>query len=183
VIVDADAIVRELQQPGTDVFAAIVDRFGEGVLAPDGSLDRAAVAAIVFTDEQARKDLEAIVHPAVGAEMLRRLSEHSGTDRIVVYDVPLLVESGKSGYGAVVVVDTDPEVAVGRLVASRGMDEADARNRIASQVPRDERLAVADRVVDNGGSREDLEAQVDDLWSWLVEREAEVGVDAADHPR
>ena len=182
VIVDADAIVRQLQQPGTDVFAAMVERFGDGILAADGTLDRAAVATVVFSDEQARKDLEAIVHPAVGAEMLRQLSEHAGTDRVVVYDVPLLVESGKKGYGAVLVVDVDPEVAVDRLVRFRGMDEADARRRIANQVPREERRAVADRVIDNSGSLEALTAQVDDVWAWLVERERDDGVDAADHP-
>jgi dephospho-CoA kinase len=182
VIVDADAIVRELQQPGTDVFAAMVERFGPGIVGADGRLDRPAVAALVFTDEQARKDLEAIVHPAVGAEMLRRLAEHAGTDHVVVYDVPLLVESGKTGYGAVVVVDVDPDVAVDRLVAHRGFDEADARNRIANQVPRDQRLAVADQVIDNSGSRERLVEQVDELWRWLVAREAAQGVERADHP-
>jgi len=182
-VVDADAIVRRLQAPGTAVFEAMVERFGPGIVAADGTLDRAAVAATVFTDEQARKDLEAIVHPAVGAEMLRQLSEHTGTDHIVIYDVPLLVESGKKGYGAVVVVDVDPAVAVERLVRHRGMDETDARNRIANQVPRAERLAAADRVVDNSGSIADLTAQVDELWKWLVERERESGSDAAEHPR
>lgn len=179
VVIDADAITRELQQPGTPVFEAMVERFGPGIVSADGTLDRAAVARIVFTDEQARKDLEAVVHPAVGAEMLRRLEEHTGTDRVVVYDVPLLVESGRKGFGAVVVVDVDPEVAVRRLVEQRGMDEVDARNRIANQVSREERLAVADRVVDNSGSREELEAQVDELWKWLVERERAVAARAA----
>jgi dephospho-CoA kinase len=182
VIVDADAIVKELQQPGMPVFDAMVERFGPEIVAPDGHLDRAAVAAAVFNDEQARKDLEGIVHPAVGAVMIQRLAEHAGTDRIVVYDVPLLVESGKKGYGAVVVVDVDPDIAVRRLVEHRGFDEADARQRIASQVPRAERLAVADRVLDNSGTVEDLERQVDDLWAWLVQREAEVGEEAARHP-
>ena len=182
VIVDADAIVRQLQQPGTPVFDAMVERFGPGIIAGDGTLDRAAVAAIVFTDEQARKDLEAIVHPAVGAEMARMLGEHAGSDRIVIYDVPLLVESGKKGYGAVLVVDVDPEVAIDRLVRFRGMSETDARNRIANQVPREQRLAVADRVVDNSGTVEELTAQVDDVWAWLVAREGEAGGEAAKHP-
>ena len=183
VIIDADAIVRSLQQPGMPVFDAMVERFGPSIVAADGTLDRAAVAAIVFTDEQARKDLEAIVHPAVGAEMIRLLGEQAGTDRIVVYDVPLLVESGKKGYGAVVVVDVDPEVAGQRLVTSRGMPEADARNRIANQVPREERVAIADRVLDNSGTVEQLRAQVDELWEWLVKLEGESGLDAAEHPR
>jgi dephospho-CoA kinase len=182
VIIDADAIVRELQQPGTPVFDAMVERFGPAIVADDGTLDRAAVASIVFTDEQAKKDLEAIVHPAVGAEMIRRLGEHAGTDRIVVYDVPLLVESGKKGYGAVLVVDVDPDVAVERLVRFRGMSEADARNRIANQVPREQRLAVADRVLDNSGAVEDLAAQVDDVWAFLVALERDAGVESASHP-
>ncbi len=182
VVVDADAIVKELQQPGTPVFDAMVERFGPDIVAADGTLDRPAVAAVVFTDEQARKDLEAIVHPAVGAVMLERLAAQAGTDHVVIYDVPLLVESGKKGYGAVVVVDVDPEVAIARLVEHRGFDEADARHRIASQVPRAERLAVADRVVDNSGTLADLAAQVDELWAWLVQREAEVGEESARHP-
>jgi dephospho-CoA kinase len=183
VVVDADAITRQLQRPGEPVFDAMVERFGPGIVAADGTLDRPAVAAIVFTDEQARKDLEAIVHPAVGVEMVRRMEEARGTDKVVVYDVPLLVESGKTGYGAVVVVDVDPEVAVDRLVAHRGFSADDARNRIANQVSREERRAVADRVVDNSGTLEELRAQVDELWAWLVAREAEQGVEAAEHPR
>ena len=182
VVVDADAITRSLQVPGQPVFDAIVERFGPGIVAADGSLDRQAVASVVFTDEAARKDLEAIVHPAVGMEMVRRLQEHAGTDSVVVYDVPLLVESGKTGYGAVVVVDVDPDIAVERLVAHRGFDEADARARIANQVDRAARLAVADRVVDNSGSLEALEAQVDEVWAWLVERQREAGVAVAAHP-
>jgi dephospho-CoA kinase len=182
VVVDADAITRSLQVPGQPVFDAMVERFGPGIVAADGSLDRQAVASVVFTDEAARKDLEAIVHPAVGLEMVRRLQEHGGTDSVVVYDVPLLVESGKTGYGAVVVVDVDPDIAVARLVAHRGFDEADARARIANQVDRSARLAVADRVVDNSGTLEELEAQVDDVWAWLVERQREAGVTAAAHP-
>lgn len=183
VVVDADAITRSLQQPGQPVFDAMVERFGPGIVGADGLLDRPAVAAIVFTDEAAKKDLEAIVHPAVGAEMLRQLQAHSGTDAVVVYDVPLLVESGKTGYGAVVVVDVDPEVAIERLVAHRGFDEADARNRIANQVAREERLAVADRVIDNSGTIAALVAQVDELWAWLLDRQRDEGVDEAEHPR
>jgi dephospho-CoA kinase len=183
VVIDADAITRQLQRPGTPVFDAIVERFGPGVVAADGTLDRPALAAVVFTDEAARKDLEAIVHPAVGAEMVRLLQEHAGTDAVVVYDVPLLVESGKTGYGAVLVVDVDPEVAVDRLVRFRGMPEADARNRIANQASRADRLAVADIVLDNSGTPEELAEQVDRAWAWLLERERAAGVEAAEHPR
>jgi dephospho-CoA kinase len=166
-IIDADAITREVQQPGHDVFQAMVERFGPDIVAADGSLDRPAVAAIVFADEQARKDLEAIVHPAVGAEMLNRMQAVADTDRVVIYDVPLLVESARKGYGAVIVVDVDPEVAVRRLVEHRQMDERDARARIANQASREERRAVADRVIDNSGTIADLERQVDEVWKWI----------------
>jgi dephospho-CoA kinase len=166
-IIDADAITREVQQPGHEVFDAMVERFGRGIVAPDGSLDRPAVAAIVFADEQARKDLEAIVHPVVGAEMLKGMQSVADTDTVVVYDVPLLVESARRGYGAVIVVDVDPDVAVRRLVDQRGMDEADARARIANQANRDERRAVADRVIDNSGTTDELAEQVDDVWTWI----------------
>jgi dephospho-CoA kinase len=168
VIVDADAITRSLQVPGTPVFAAMVERFGPGVVAADGTLDRPAVAAIVFTDADAKRDLEAIVHPAVGAEMIQLLQAQAETDNVVVYDVPLLVEARRIDYGAVVVVDVDPEVAVRRLVEQRGMDERDARNRIANQVSREERRAVADRVIDNSGTLDELGSQVDEVWSWLT---------------
>jgi dephospho-CoA kinase len=166
-ILDADAITRSLQVPGTEVFAAMVERFGEGILAPDGTLDRAAVAAVVFADEQAKRDLEAIVHPAVGNVMVTRLQELADTDTVVIYDVPLLVESGRKGYAAVIVVDVDPEIAISRLVEQRGMTEADARARIANQVSREERLAVADHVIDNSGTREHLQEQVDEAWAWI----------------
>ena len=167
VILDADAITRSLQVPGTEVFAAMVERFGPGILAPDGTLDRAAVAKVVFADEQAKRDLEAIVHPAVGNVMVTRLQELADTDTVVIYDVPLLVESGRKGYAAVIVVDVDPEIAISRLVEQRGMTEADARARIANQVSRAERLAVADRVIDNSGTREHLQQQVDEAWAWI----------------
>jgi len=166
-VVDADAITRELQQPGHEVFEAMVERFGPEIVAGDGTLDRPAVASIVFSDEQARKDLEAIVHPAVGAEMLNRMQSVADTDTVVVYDVPLLVESARRGYGAVIVVDVDAEVAVDRLVEQRQMDESDARARIANQASREERRAVADRVIDNSGTIEDLRRQVDEVWTWI----------------
>lgn len=167
VIIDADAITRELQQPGTPVFDAIVERFGPEVVAPDGTLDRPALAAVAFADVDSRKDLEGIVHPAVGAEMVRRLQELTDTDRVVVYDVPLLVESGRKGFGAVIVVDVDPDIAVERVVRDRGMDEVDARARIANQASREQRLAVADVVIDNSGSLEDLARRVDEVWEWI----------------
>ena len=168
VVVDADAIVREVQQPGTPVFAAMVERFGPGIVAADGSLDRAAVADLVFGDANALADLNAIVHPAVGAEIARRMEALAATDEVVVLDVPLLVES-KNAYpvAGLLVVDVDPEVAVRRLVEHRGMREADVRARMARQAGRDERLARADRVVDNSGTLDDLAAQVDAAWKWI----------------
>jgi dephospho-CoA kinase len=169
VVIDADAITKELQQPGTEVFDAMVERFGDGIVAPDGTLDRQAVADIVFADADALADLNAIVHPAVGLEIARRMEAEAATDHVVVLDVPLLVESGRSDLAALVVVDVDPEVAVQRLVEHRGMREDDVRARMARQASREERLSRADHVVDNSGTVEDLLAQVDALWEKLSE--------------
>ena len=166
-VIDADAITREVQQPGTEVFAAIVERFGEGVVAADGSLDRAALAAKVFGDPDELKALTDIVHPAVGVTIAERMAEAAGTDDVVVLDVPLLVESGRDDMAAMVVVDLDPEVAVQRLVEHRGFTEEDARARISRQASREDRLARADKVLDNSGSVEDLLAQVDAAWPWI----------------
>jgi dephospho-CoA kinase len=165
VIIDADRIVRELQQPGEPVFDAMVDAFGPGIVAGDGTLDRQAVADIVFADEEKLRQLNGIVHPAVGARMAERLAGLADTDSVVILDVPLLVE-GKGRYdtAGTIVVDVDPEVAIRRLVEHRGFSEDDAWARIARQASRDERLALADVVLDNGGSVEDLERQVDALW-------------------
>ena len=165
-IVDADAVVRDLQEPGQPVFRQIVERFGPGVVAADGALDRPALAAIVFQDEAARTALNAIVHPPVGAEIRRRVAAADG-DGVVVLDVPLLGGSTRDQVAGVLVVDCPVETAVERLVASRGMDEADARARIAVQLPREERLALADFVVDNSGPPEALEAEVDRAWAWI----------------
>jgi dephospho-CoA kinase len=168
VVVDADAVVHELQRPGTAVFEAMVDRFGNGIVAADGSLDRSAVADIVFNDPDDLADLNGIVHPAVGAEIVRRMDELSTTDAVVVLDVPLMVESAR-GYpvAGLIVVDVDPEVAVRRLVEQRGMREDDARARIARQASREERRARADVVIENSGSLDDLAAQVDRAWRWI----------------
>jgi len=168
VIVDADVITRELQQPGQPVLAAIVERFGPGVLTDGGALDRSALAAIVFADTDALADLNRIVHPAVGAEIARRIEAARGSDDVVVLDIPLLAENPRKGLAATIVVDTPVEMAVDRLVAQRGMSEADARARIARQATREERAAAADRIVDNAGDLAALRAQVDDLWAWLL---------------
>ena len=167
-LLDADAIVRELQQPGTAVFAAMVARWGDEVVADDGTLDRGAVAARAFTDPDELVALNAIVHPAVGDEMTRRRRDLATTDDTVVLDIPLLVESGHEGLGGVIVVDVDPELALARLVVSRGLTAEDARNRIARQASREERLARADLVVDNGGSLDDLAHEVDRAWAWIA---------------
>lgn len=169
-VIDADAITRELQQPGTAVFDAMVERFGKGIVAPDGTLDRQAVADVVFADPAALADLNAIVHPAVGAEIARRLEAAAvAGGGVVVLDVPLLVETGRDDMAMLVVVDVDPEVAVHRLVHQRGMREEDVRARMARQAPREERLAKADHVLDNSGTLEELHAQVDALWARLTQ--------------
>ncbi len=166
-VIDADAIVHELQAPGQPVLAAMVERFGPEILDEHGALRRQAVADIVFNDPQALADLGAIVHPAVHAEIERRLAASAGTDDVVILDVPLLVESGRSDMLGLIVVDLDPEVAIARLVEHRGFREEDARARIARQASREERVARADVVIDNAGPIEQLEAQIDDAWRWI----------------
>ena len=168
VIVDADQVVRDVQQPGSPVLAKMAERFGPQVIAADGSLDRAAVAAVVFSDPDALKDLNKIVHPAVGLEMNRRVMAERDTDRVVVMDIPLLTENPREGLQAVIVVDVDPEVQVVRLVQGRGFDETDARVRIAKQATREQRLATATHVVDNSGTLDDLVPQVDRLYAALT---------------
>ena len=166
VIVDADVVARRVVEPGGPAYQGVVDRFGPGILASDGTIDRPALAAIVFADPSARADLEAITHPAVGVLINEQLAAEAGTDHVVVLDVPLLVESGRTGT-PVIVVDCPPETAIRRLVEQRAMDEADARRRVAAQVSREERLAHADLVIDNSGSPEALEHQVDAAWAWI----------------
>jgi len=166
-VIDADGIVRSLQEPGMPVFEAMVDEFGADIVRPDGGLNRQAVADRVFGDDEALKALNAIVHPAVGAEIARRLEEASEREGVVILDVPLLVESGRDDLAGLIVVDLDPEVAIARLVDQRGFSEADARARIARQASRDERLARADFVIHNHGDRGDLVDQIDACWSWI----------------
>lgn len=158
VTIDADAVAREVTAPGGLAYGAVVDRFG--------TAERAALASVVFADPTARTELEAIVHPAVAEVIAERARPHLAAGRIVVVEVPLLVEAGWSA-DVVVVVDCDEEVAVERLVG-RGMDEADARRRIAAQATRAERRARADHVLLNEGSLPDLERAVDALWPELA---------------
>jgi dephospho-CoA kinase len=171
VVIDADSIVRELQKPGTAVFKAIVERFGSHVVAPDGSLDRERLADIVFRDDDARSALNAIVHPAVYAVMAERIAELKDGDHVVVLDIPLLAESGGSdGMDAVVVVEADQDARVARVVAERGLDPEDVRARMAVQASPEQREALADVVIWNNGSADDLRARVDQLWDQLRAR-------------
>lgn len=170
VVVDADAIAREVVEPGTPGLAAVVAEFGDGVLRPDGTLDRPALGAIVFSDPQRLAALNAIVHPLIAART-GELVAAAPADAVVVHDVPLLTENDLApGYDVVVVVDVPVELQLDRLVRLRGMTEADARARIAAQATREQRLAVADLVIDNSGTLEQLAAQVDVLWAELESR-------------
>jgi dephospho-CoA kinase len=174
-IIDADAIVRELQQAGSPLLDRLAGRFGSAIIRADGELDRPALAAVAFHDDEALADLNQIVHPEVRAEIARRVAAEAGTDRVVVVDIPLL-EAAPRGraveFAAVIVVDTPVDVAVDRLVTQRGLTEADARARIAKQISREDRLAKADYVIDNAGDLTALDAQVDELWEWLQLRRA-----------
>lgn len=168
VIVDADQIARDLQQPGSEVLAKMAERFGSSIIRDDGSLDRAAVAAIVFHDKAALADLNGIVHPAMQTEIAAQIAAHTDSDRIVVLDFPLLGENPRSDLAAVVVVDVDPDIALERLVTQRNMDRDDAAARIASQIPRAERVAQATHVIDNSGGLDDLDRAVEKLWAELM---------------
>jgi dephospho-CoA kinase len=167
-LVDADQIVRDLQRPGAPVFEAMVERFGPGIVAPDGTLDRAAVASIVFADAEALEELNAIVHPAVRAEIARRARQYEHTDSVVVLDIPLFDRVAVTlPVAGVLVVDLPVELQVERLVRQRGFEEADAWARIARQRTREERLADADFVIDNAGDEATLDHAVDAAWSWI----------------
>jgi dephospho-CoA kinase len=166
-VVDADAITRQVQQPGSPVLDELAERFGRQVITADGSLDRPALAAIAFGDAEALKDLNAIVHPAVRNEMNRRIAEQATTDRVVVLDIPLLAENPRPGLQAIIVVDVPIETQIERLVRYRGFDEDDARARIGRQATREQRAAIADIVIDNSGDLDALIDQVDRAWQWL----------------
>ncbi|WP_072313552.1 dephospho-CoA kinase [Agrococcus sp. Marseille-P2731] len=171
VVIDADALVRELQQPGQPVLAEIAAAFGDHLVLADGSLDRAALGAVVFGDADARARLNGIVHPAVAAESARRFAAALERDAqaVVVYDVPLLVEARSDDPWDLVVVAHAPAASrIRRLVELRGLGEADARARVASQASDAERLAIADVVVDTGGTIEETLAQADALWERLT---------------
>jgi len=169
VVVDTDAVARRVVEPGTIGLEAIRARFGREVLR-DGELDRAALAALVFSDEDALADLNGIVHPLVRAEVAQEVSAHASEDVVVVLVVPLLVESAGYEVDRVIVVDCDEDVAVRRLVAQRGWSERHARQRIAAQAGRPARRAAADLVIDNSGPIEDLAAVAEHAWRWIEEQ-------------
>lgn len=164
-LIDADRIAREIVEPGTDGLAALVEEFGSGILTPDGALDRPALAAVAFADDAARRRLNGIMHPRIGARTAELMAQ-AASDAVIVHDIPLLVEGGLAPtYHLVIVVDADEDIRVRRLVESRGMAEKDARARIAAQASREQRRAVADVWLDNGGPRDVVLAQVDTLWA------------------
>jgi dephospho-CoA kinase len=165
VLIDSDKIAREVVEPGTGGLAELAAAFGESILSADGSLDRPALAAKAFADDESRRRLNSILHPKIGARTAELMSA-AADDAIVVHDVPLLIENGLApGYHVVVVVGTPEEERIHRLVSSRGMAESDARARVASQATDEQRRAAADVWLDNSGSRDLVLAEVDALWA------------------
>jgi len=173
-VVDADAISRQILEPGGGAYQPVVDHFGPGIVRADRTINRPALAAVVFGDAGALADLNGLTHPVIGrgiAERVRELTPESG---VVVIDIPLLgiLTDDLFHLDAVIVVDTPEDVAVARLVATRGFDEGDAWARVAAQIDRDERRKLADIVIENGGDSAALDAEIDRLWSWLQARAA-----------
>ena len=171
-VVDADGISRQILEPDGAAFDQVVDRFGPLIVGRDGRIDRPALAGVVFGDPEALADLNRLTHPVIGRVMSERVAELAATSPIVVLDIPLLTIATKDrfSFGAIVVVDTPEEVAVRRLVEHRAFSEADARARVAAQITREERRALADLVIDNSGDRGALESEVERAWAWLSER-------------
>ena len=172
VVIDADALAREVVARGTPGLAAVVAEFGDGLLTPEGDLDRPAMGALVFADESARRRLEAIVHPLV-FERIVDLETHAPAGAVVVHDIPLLAESGRAagpdrgGFDAVVVVDAPQDVQVDRMVRDRGWTEEDALSRIAAQATPEDRRAIATYLIENTGTREDLRREVEAVYAEL----------------
>ena len=169
VVVDADVLAREVVAAGTSGLEEIVRTFGPDVVGPDGELDRPAMGRLVFGDEDARRRLEAIVHPLV-FERIVELEAAAGPDDVVVHDIPLLAESGRADtFDAVIVVDADPERQLDRMTTERGWTPEDAQARMLAQASREERLSIATHVIENNGSLEDLRARVEEVYSQLVD--------------
>ena len=171
VVFDADLLAREAVEPGTPGHAAVIERFGADVLAPGGELDREALASIVFADPSARRDLEQIVHPEVRRLFAEGTEAYRDTDRVVVFSAPLLVETGMhTAFEILVVVSATVATQIERLMRQRGMSEASIRARIDAQAPLEDKAAVADFIVDNEGTLDELESQVEQLWNDLAAR-------------
>ncbi|WP_405058117.1 dephospho-CoA kinase [Kribbella sp. NBC_01505] len=169
IVIDSDLLAREVVAKGTDGLAEVVAAFGSEVLTAEGEMDRPAVGRIVFGDADARRRLEAVVHPRVRARAAE-IEAAAPDDAIVVHDIPLLVETGQSDrFDVVLVVDVPPEVQLERLTQQRSMALSEAEQRIASQATRAQRLAVADVVVDNSGTLAELDARLDEVWDTLIE--------------
>ena len=167
VLVDADAIVRDLQKPGKPVFKKMVERWGEKIITNEGELDRQGVADIVFKDAEELAALNEIVHPLVRDEIANQREKYIKGNAPIILDIPLLIESGYENLSGIIVVDLHTEEAVERLVKYRGFSREDALNRISSQVDREERLSKADFVIDNNGDLDSLEKEIDKAWSWI----------------
>jgi dephospho-CoA kinase len=167
VVIDADALAREVVARGTPGLDAVVAEFGGSVLTPEGDLDRPAMGRLVFGDEAARRRLEAIVHPLV-IERMAALEAEAGEDDVVVHDIPLLAEGGRADtFDAVVVVDAPRDLQMERMVGDRGWTREDAESRIAAQATREQRRAIATHVIDNNGTLEDLRAGVEEVFAQL----------------
>ncbi|MEZ5095200.1 MAG: dephospho-CoA kinase [Nocardioides sp.] len=172
VVIDADLLAREVVAPGTNGLAEVVAEFGDGVLGPDGALDRPALGRVVFADPERRVALERIIHPRVRARAAE-LEAEAAPDAVVVHDIPLLVETGQAdAFGAVVVVDVPVEVQLARMQELRGLSAEEARARLSAQATREERAAVATYLLDNAGSLPDLQAQVERAYAALHARAA-----------
>ncbi|MCI0633721.1 MAG: dephospho-CoA kinase [Actinobacteria bacterium] len=173
VVFDADVLAREVVAPGTPGHQAVVERYGANVLAPGGELDREALASIVFADPSARRDLEAIVHPEVRRRFAEGSEEYRDTDRVVVFSAPLLVETGMyTAFDVLLVVAASVETQIERLMRDRGMSEAAIRARIDAQAPAEAKAEVADILIENVGTREELEERVAEVWNELAARSA-----------
>ncbi len=169
-LIDADQVARDVVAPGGPAYQPLIDRFGAGILAPDGTIDRPALAAVAFADEDTRLELNAITHPAIGVAMIQAREALEGTDDIVVLAIPLLTALHRDTVKLhkVVVVDCPTDIALERLLSQRGFDRTDAEARIRSQISREERIKEADYVLDNSGDRAALEVEVAKLWDWLT---------------
>jgi dephospho-CoA kinase len=175
VLIDADQVARDVVAPGGPAYQPLIDRFGQGIVAADGTIDRPALANIAFADEESRLALNAITHPAIGIRMIEMRGALADTDHIVVLAIPLLTALHRETVKLhkVVVVDTPTDIALERLLSQRGFDKADAEARIRAQISREERAKEADYVLDNSGDRAALEREVADLWDWLLAAQKE----------